>query len=261
MITNTFSLSALLFLVLYISACAPKYGQSKKISDPELLYNIAQDFTKQGKFINALSALAEAEAISRDNFEIINLQGFIYLLQNNLPFAEEKFLAATHIKEDYSEGWVNLGQVYIQQGKWDQAIKACQNALKNLLYFTPYEAYNIMGWAYFNLKQLDDATAAFQNALSSNPNYIVAVTNLGLTFLEAGKTAEALAQYERAEALCHACPAGTRANLLWLKSSVYKKKGEKQKAISLLKTCQTLDNSGPSGNRCKNDLQLLITPQ
>jgi uncharacterized protein (DUF362 family) len=63
------------------------------------------------------------------------------------------------------------------------------------------DAYNNLGEAYRALGRWNEAVAAYQNAIRDNPNHAEAYSNLGLVLNSAGKFGEALPLLEKAIAL------------------------------------------------------------
>ena len=76
------------------------------------------------------------------------------------------------------EAYNNLGNVLVQQGMFDQAIKNYQMALR----INPGhpEALNNIGVALARQKKYQEAIEYFKNALNLKPNYLQARKNLEL---------------------------------------------------------------------------------
>ncbi len=92
--------------------------------------------------------------------------------------AEAEFKRAIEADIKYSLGHNNLGVVYLQQNRIDEAIKEFRLATK----YDPnnIEAFNNLGVAYTNKQKYTEAKEAFRKALSLNPNYRKAEENLKL---------------------------------------------------------------------------------
>jgi tetratricopeptide (TPR) repeat protein len=90
----------------------------------------------------------------------------------------------------------NLGNVFLQQGRLDEAIAHFQKALE----INPdYEkAHYNLGTAFLQQGRLDEAIMHFQKALEIKPDYVEAHNNLGLAFLQQGRMDEAIAHYQKA---------------------------------------------------------------
>ena len=92
----------------------------------------------------------------------------------------------------------NLGNVFLRQGRMDEAIAQFQKALA----INPEDAnthYNLgMPFAKGNV---NEAIAQFQKALAIKPQFAEAHYNLGNAFLQQGRVEEAIAQFQKALAI------------------------------------------------------------
>jgi protein O-GlcNAc transferase len=98
-----------------------------------------------------------------------------------------------------AESWNDLGVQLKQQGRLDQAIAAYRQAIAERAEFD--DAHYNLGNAYRALGRMEEAQACFQRAVEADPAHLNALAALGQT-LEAGKQWEAaLGYFERALAL------------------------------------------------------------
>lgn len=88
----------------------------------------------------------------------------------------------------------NLGFVYVNQGRLNEAIGEYLTALKINPEFV--DAYNNLGVAYFKQGQIDDAIKSFQTAIELKPDFSDARNNLAIAYYNQGKTQEAMKEYE-----------------------------------------------------------------
>lgn len=95
--------------------------------------------------------------------------GHILALQGKFSQAEEEFMAATKLDENYSEAYTYLGQVLEQQGRWTEAVTAFRQALTNPLYTTPDLARFHLGRSLAHESDYQGAMEAFEDALVVNP--------------------------------------------------------------------------------------------
>ena len=89
----------------------------------------------------------------------------------------------------------NLGNVYRDSGRCDQAIACYQRALQ--IKSDLVETYINMGIAYHQLAELDRAVSAYQKAIKLKPDSAEAYYNLGNTFKEQQLFDEAISCYQR----------------------------------------------------------------
>jgi len=186
-------------IMLILLGCGPKkepMNTTGEINDPDLLFRIALDLTRKGELKQASAALLKAEEIDSKNSDVKSLLGFVYMQEGESAKAESKLKESLEIRPSHT-AYINLAQLYITMSKWDFAIDNANKALEDIMYFTPYEAYNIIGWAYYNKKQYDQAKQAFSKALKTNSSYVLAMLNLALTYVATNKYDLAKDEYER----------------------------------------------------------------
>ena len=90
----------------------------------------------------------------------------------------------------------NLGSLFSQTGRMDQAITYYQNAVQINPEFAM--AFNNLGLAFVQTGQVDEAIAQYQKALEIQPRYAEAHHNLGDVLLQKGRADEAIAHYRKA---------------------------------------------------------------
>lgn len=135
---------------------------------------------------------------------------------------------ALRLKPLFADPHNNLAAIYVQQGKYKQAIKEMEQAhtlfpddpnylrilgelnqaigdlpkavdyFKETISAAPdsSEAYTKLGRLYFEQSKFVQAKEEFKKALSLNPQDIVALNNLGTIYLKSGQIKEAAAQFK-----------------------------------------------------------------
>jgi len=98
--------------------------------------------------------------------------GHILALQGKLPQAQEEFVAATKLDENYSEAYTYLGQILEKQERWKEAIAAFRQALTNPLYATPDLARFHLGRSLAHEGDYQGAMEAFEDALVVSPPHV-----------------------------------------------------------------------------------------
>jgi tetratricopeptide (TPR) repeat protein len=117
----------------------------------------------------------------------------------NLTVAEALLKHATEIEPKNKFAWNNLGLVYMQMRQDDQAIAAFQKQLE----VNPYDefAYNNLGRVYWNDRKYEEAVKAFNKQLENNPLDKFAHANLGAMYAEWHKYDLAAPELEKAASL------------------------------------------------------------
>ena len=67
------------------------------------------------------------------------------------------------------------------------------------------DAWNLLGFTYRKLGQLEDSDAAYLTVLSINPNHLGALEYQGELFITTGKIDQAKANLEKLKGLCGTC--------------------------------------------------------
>ena len=112
----------------------------------------------------------------------------------------EQFIAEQKLrlmeKPDCATSLYNLGVVYMQQGKFDQAIDAFEESIDNGVRM--FEAFVNLGYIYFKEGDLEKVAKANLRAVEIEPRYARGYANLGFAYLQMGKTEEAIQALEKA---------------------------------------------------------------
>jgi pentatricopeptide repeat protein len=160
--------------------------------------------------------------------------GFISDEQGKLDDAVKYYKEAIDVDGNYSEAYNALGRVYSRQQKWKDALKCFKKALENKLYPTPHVPYLNMGYVYMAQKDYAKAIEAFRDAKRFvNQDFII--NDLGTALLEAGKTKEAISEFQEGVGL-----APQNASLRFSLALAYLKDGKKKNAVVEFKKAAAL---------------------
>jgi tetratricopeptide (TPR) repeat protein len=77
-----------------------------------------------------------------------------------------------------------LGNAYIREQRYDEAIEACQTSIRINPSF-PYSYFNL-GLVYMDLREYDKAINYFKLAVTKNPEFINAYNNMAVCYFEKG---------------------------------------------------------------------------
>ncbi len=133
---------------------------------------------------------------SPNKYRGYNNLGLVYYNQRRLEEAIKEYSNALKLKPDDPDVYINLGNAYAKQGRSKEAIKEYSNALK----LKPDDpvAHNSLGNANANQGHLDEAIKEYTNALKLKPDYPEAHYNLGLVYYNQGHLEEAIKEYSTA---------------------------------------------------------------
>ncbi|MHA1544567.1 MAG: tetratricopeptide repeat protein, partial [Alphaproteobacteria bacterium] len=114
--------------------------------------------------------------------------------------AVDLFKKALSIQRDYWDAWYNLGKVYFDMKRYDEAETALIKARDNWQSPEP-RPHTLLGSLYQNRGDFDKANQNFLKALEVNPDYFNALHNYGLCLKSQLRCTEALSFYAKAMAL------------------------------------------------------------
>jgi len=98
------------------------------------------------------------------NHEHLTYLATLWTEARELEHAIRTLKAAAKLAPD-GETWLRLGQLYYEQGKWNEATEALGNALKRGRLKHPGRTWLLLGSAYLELERLGQSRHAFENAL------------------------------------------------------------------------------------------------
>jgi tetratricopeptide (TPR) repeat protein len=136
----------------------------------------------------AIKLCREALKLEPNLAEAFGCLGNISFRQGHIREAEEYFLRS--IKSNVKKGhYADLGALYIQMGRYDEAKENLDVAIKN----NPNDTYAHleMGYFYLQTEKLKDAIKEFRIAEAIDPNKSTTHNALAIAFMEDNKLAEA----------------------------------------------------------------------
>ena len=107
---------------------------------------------------------------------------------------------ALELKPKSPEVSCNFANVYLDLGRYDEAIALYERALEDILYKTPFIAENNLGWCLYKRGEVQKGIDHIRTAIIANPRFCLGYRNLGLIYAEQGdqaKAAENFALYAR----------------------------------------------------------------
>ncbi|MBQ9630303.1 MAG: tetratricopeptide repeat protein [Treponema sp.] len=159
----------------------------------EKLNNQAIMLASHGQYTEAIACFVRAITIEKDNSLLWFNLGVTYRDSGNLESARDALEKAYDINFVDEEIVEALSLVCYSLGDFDSALMYCTEGLD----FNPDNPHlwNTMGVVFFNQSKYDEASEAFEVAVSLNPYYYDALYNLKDTYHELGnKNGEAECQ-------------------------------------------------------------------
>lgn len=111
-----------------------------------------------------------------------NLANLIRLDSQRIEETLQLYKKALSMKPDFSEAYMNMGDVYLKLNQTTEAKKSFRNAIK---YKPDYsDAYFNLATTSLQLKELSEAEENYRNALRYNPGHTLSLYNLGMMLSE-----------------------------------------------------------------------------
>ncbi len=119
-----------------------------------------------------------------------------------LEEAQAAYAKALELKKPFSEARTNLGNLYMDQKRYDDAIAQYQMALDDVMYPTPYIPKGNMGWAWYKKGDNKQAINLLKEAISMNPKFCLGELWLGQVYEGQDKSSESCKYFARFREHC-----------------------------------------------------------
>ncbi|MDT8441876.1 MAG: tetratricopeptide repeat protein [Desulfuromonadales bacterium] len=146
----------------------------------------------------ALRELLAAEKLDSRDAEIQAGLAEAYFRKEAYDLAERHYLRAIDLSAGDPTHHNNLGALYLNMERFDDAARQFQTAADNLLFDRPEIALTGLGLARFQLGDYPAAERAYQKALRLAPRYVQSSFRLGELYFAQDRPVEALVQFTRA---------------------------------------------------------------
>ena len=146
--------------------------------------------------MEAIEAYQQAIRIQPNHADAYNNLGTIFINQNRIDDAIEAYQQAIQIQPNQGEAYYNLGNALHRQEKLEEAIEAYQQAIRIQPNYA--DAYNNLGVVLIDHEKLEESVQIYQKTLEIQPNYADAYNNLGNALREQGKLEESIRIFQKA---------------------------------------------------------------
>lgn len=190
-------LAGFCFMLMILPACVPVEKTKSDSSKADYHYMMGVSALNEQNPTEALKELLQAEKFNSKDPEIQNALAQAYYSKQALDLAEEHFKRAIALSNKEPKYINNLGALYLDMERYDDAINAFQEAADNLLFDRPEIAWTGIGWANFQKQDYPAAERAYQKAIAANPRYFMAPFHLGELYYSQDRPVEALEMFTR----------------------------------------------------------------
>ncbi len=165
------------------------------MADNTLLLSRAKAAVISRDFTLAVRLYRQLLRDDRDNIELLNQLGNLYMKSGRDDQALPVFKRISELNPEDSNPLITIGGIYRRLKKYEESIAALEEALvadgTNALV-----SYNL-GFTYKEMGQLDDAVSCFEDAIEMNPSDTLAYNHIGVIYAEKKEYDKALQSYLR----------------------------------------------------------------
>lgn len=242
-----------LAVALLVNGCSSSHSARMDGSqNARVHYTLGVAELKNNNPTMALSKFLDAEKIDKRDPDIQEGLAQAYQRKGAFAEAENHYLKAIAIRPDEPRYYNNLGSLYLDMQRPDDALGFLEKAAGNLLFPNPEIPLTGIGIAYFLKNDYARAVSAYREALSKNARYVEAYLRLGEALTAQGQVDRGLAEYRKALVLA---PEYTR--LHFYMGMAFMKNGDMEQARqAFIKVRQLLPES-EMGQRANDYLDML----
>lgn len=168
---SRFGLTGVLFLGLFLSGCS-------STPDREESQDLARKSYEEAISLQSLKMYDEMtaklrEAVKWDPGETLYQMTLANALffQEKLEEAEKHYRQAVKINPQLTDGYRQLGRLYMQRGDWPNAQIYLEDAISRPGLSQPHELYNWLAVTYYAQGKFSDAEKKWQEALKIKENH------------------------------------------------------------------------------------------
>jgi Tfp pilus assembly protein PilF len=187
-------------LALSLVGCAHVGEREKEQS--RIHYELAVDNLVRSPQV-AIKEADDALVLDPENADAWHVKGLIlHHGFQRLDEAQAAYQKALELKKPFSEARTNLGNLYMDLKRYDEAINEYQTSLNDVLYPTPFMAQGNMGWAYWRKGDGKQAVELLKTAISGNAKYCLGYLQLGQIYESQNNVAESCKYFGRFREHC-----------------------------------------------------------
>lgn len=206
----------------------------KERQGAEIHYDLGVNAQQAGDLHGALTEFQAALDLDPGFAEAHNALGV--LLHNGFKRQDEAishYKKALEIRPGFSQAKTNLANVYLDQGRYDEAIKLYEEALNDMLYREPHIAQGNLGWALYKKGDTRAALDHIRTAVTIEPKFCLGYEWLGIIETEQRDLSSACRDFGKFR---EACP--DVADAYYREGSCLVKLGRRDAAKQSFATCQ-----------------------
>ncbi len=172
-------LTVLVAALMLLWGCAPA-NQNRQ--EAQTHYALGVSYLREPNVTAALREFLKAVELDPRNADLHEVLGQTYHLKNAYPEAEKHYLEAVRLSGGDPSYYNNLGALYLDMQRWDDAVEYFRLAAGDLLFAQPEVAFTGAGTALLEKGKPLEAIEYFQQALEKNRRYAPAHLHMGRAY-------------------------------------------------------------------------------
>ncbi len=245
-----FSSAVILILCGFLVGCAEPQKSSSQQEDVHYILGVS--YLQEGDASRAMQEFHMAHKSDVHNADVLVGLGRAYQLKGAFTEAEGYYLQALQLRPNNSLIENNLGDLYLNMQRPDDAIHYFGKAASNMMFTCSEVSLTGLGYAHFQKREYLEAVNAYRKALAQNPRYDEAHLRLGETYYALGKTDRALGEFQQALKLN-----GNNIRTHFQLGLVHMKVGNPGEAVQYFRNVVKLAPSSELGEQAEHYLELL----
>jgi type IV pilus assembly protein PilF len=241
------AVAAVLSLAALVALGCKHTPTVKEQQASEIHYDLGIQAQNSGNMQEAYGEFERALALDPKNARAHDAMGVVlHLGFRRADKAEQHFREAIRLDPQFSEAKVNLGNVFLERGRLDEAIALYEQALNDMRYPTPFIAQGNLGWALYKQDKVPEAIEQIRASVTTNPKFCLGYRNLGAIYDRQGKVEDACVQYARYR---ENCP--DEADAYYREAVCLAKAGRAQEAAARFAECEAKARPGDLKDDCR----------
>jgi type IV pilus assembly protein PilF len=193
----------LLFALLLALAACRHVPTDKEKQVAEIHHDLGIQAQESGDVQGAYAEFSKAVELDPGFAEAHNALGLLlHMGFKKHDEAIEHYKRALKIRPGYSDVKTNLANLYLDLGRYDEAIALYDEALNDMTYGTPYIAQGNLGWAWYKKGNAEKAVQHIKSAVTINPKFCAGYRNLGMIYDAQGEVVQACRQFANYREQC-----------------------------------------------------------
>ncbi len=175
---------------------------NKRREQADLYLRLGISHLEKGQLPQALKNLLKSEELNPRSPIVYNALGLAYFFRDREDLSEQNFLKSISLDAKATETRNNYARLLIKQKKYQKAHEQLKIAVADLTYAFPQKSYFNLGFLYFDTGKYEQALTAFEKAQDFAKDDCQIATFYGRAYLELKRYASANTALNKAVELC-----------------------------------------------------------